>query len=259
MDGIADARLDIGGNNPPSAIDSAAEIVANAEAFIIECPEITDADLAKEAQGYVEQLRACKASLAAALKIEIAPHDEAIVSVKARYKGPADEVQTAGTKLLALSSAWLQKERTRIAAEKAAQEAEARRLREEAERIRREAEDAARDSAADAQAAEDAAARAAEASAANRTAREAERVALKKPEAVTIKGETARRAMTLRTYWSAVVTDEAAAIEAYKDHPTVRKATLDAALRVANEAARVAKSETAAPAGFRFVKDERAS
>lgn len=258
MDTATDPRLAVGANNPPSAIDSALEVLSTAKAWIETSPEILDANMAKEAGDLVTQLRASKASLAAALKVDLAPHDEAIASVKAQYKGPTDEVQAAGTKLLALSSAWLQKERARIAAEKAAQEAEARRLREEAEAARREAEDAARDSAADAAAAEEAAARAAEASAANRTAREAERVAFKKPEAAAIKGDTAKRAMTLRVYWSAVVTDEAAAIETYRDHPTVRKATLDAALRVANEAARMAKSESGAPAGFRFVKDERA-
>lgn len=259
MDTMTDSRLEIGGNNPPSAIESALEIVSAASAWTKAVPEIFDAETAKEAGDHVTKLRAAKASLASALKVDLAPHEEQIAGVKALYKDPSDQVQTLGAQILSMSSAWLQKERARIAAEKAAQEAEARRLREEAERARREAEEAARDSVADAAAAEDAAARAAEASAANRTAREAERVAYKKPEAAAIKGDTAKRAMTLRVYWSAVVTDEAAAIEAYRDHPTVRKATLDAALRVANEAARVAKSETAAPAGFRFVKDERAT
>lgn len=259
MTDTTEASPDLGHNNPPSAIDAAAEVVLTAEAFIVECPEILDADQAKEAGGLVEQLRAARKTLTSALKSDMAPHDQAIADLKAEYKPVANQIDANGVSLMKMSSAWLQKERARIAAEKAAQEAEARRLREEADRIRREAEEAARDSVADASAAEEAARAAAEASAANRTAREAERVAFKKPEAATIKGDTAKRAMRLTTYWSAVVTDEAAAIETYRDHPTVRAATLAAALKVANEAARVAKSETAAPAGFRFVKDERAS
>ncbi len=256
---LPDRRLDIGGNGPPSAIDSAQDLIAAATQWLNDREAIEDTDAAKEAADHVERLRGAKKALAAAIKIDLAPHEAVIQSVKSRYDVPAAAIENRLTLLLQRSAAWLQKERTRIAAEKAAQEAEARRLREEADRIRREAEEAARNSAADARDAEEAARVAAEASAANRTAREAERAAYKKPEAAAIKGDTAKRAMTLRVYWSAVVTDEAAAIEAYKDHPTVRKATLDAALRVANEAARVAKSETAAPAGFRFVKDERAS
>lgn len=274
-----DARLDIGGNNPPGKIELelAASRISEAEAFIIECPEIADADMANEAQGFVDQLRASKKDLAAAQKVEISPHDEAIAEVKTKYRDPLGTIEVTLKALLDKTGAWLVKERARIAAEKAAQEAEARRLREEAERLERERIEAARKaeeerrrvveaetaSAADTERVEaerqeaiDAGNRAAEAA---RTAKAAERAAEKKPEVAAIKSAPAQRAMTLRTYWSAVVVDEAAAIESYKDHPAVRKAALAAALQVANEAARTSKNEAAAPLGFRFVKDERAS
>ena len=92
-----------------------------------------------------------------------------------------------------------------------------------------------------------------------KTAKLAERAAVKKkPEVAAIKAAPTQRAVTLRVYWSAVVTDETAAIDSYKDHPTVRKAALAAALQVANEAARTSKDEAAAPLGFRFIKEERA-
>ncbi len=179
--------------------------------------------------------------------------------MKARYREPVSMVDTAIGTLLGKSSVWLTKERERIAAEKAAQEAEARRLREEADRLRREAEQANAKLAADAEEAEAAANRAAEASEAARTAKAAERVAERKPEVAAIKSEPARRAMTLRTYWSAAIVDEAAALASYTDHPVVRKAALAAALQVAGEAARTLKNEAAAPPGFRFIKEERAS
>lgn len=275
---LTNPRLEIGGNNPPpSALESALILTIRANAWLLGCPEITDADAAREAGEMVEKLRATKKNLAAALKVDLAPHDQAIADVKAQYREPASKIDAALSDVLARSSAWLVKERARIAAEKAAQEAEARWLREEAERLERERIEAARKadderrrlveaeeaSAADIarveaerQEAIEASERAVEAA---RTAKTAERAAEKKIEVAAIKSEPARRAMTLRTYWSAVVVDEAAAIDSYRDHPTVRKAALAAALQVANEAARTEKREDAAPAGFRFVKEERAS
>lgn len=279
MDGESDARLDIGGNNPPAdktALEIAAELTTEAKEWIAGRPEITDADMAKEASDFVEKLRASKKGLTAAQKAELVPHDEAIAGVKTRYREPATQVDTTLSSLLTLSEAWLKRERARIAAETAAREAEARRLREEADRLERERQEAAQraeeekrrvveaatEEAGDAerveaerQEADAAADRAVEAA---RTAKAAEQLAVKKPEVAAIKGATARRAMGLTTYWSAVVDDEAAALETYKDHPTVRKAALAAALQVANEAARSLKDETKAPLGFRFIKDERA-
>ena len=266
----------IGGNNPPTALESAAEITTTATAWVAERPEITDADMAKEAGEFVEKLRASKRNLAAAQKADLAPHDQAIADVKAQYREPASKLDAALDAVLALSGAWLKKERERIAAEKAAKEAEARRLREEADRAERERLEVARRAEeerrrlVEAEKASDddleraeserreaiaAGERAAEAA---RTAKAAERAAEKKPEVAAIKSEPARRAMTLRTYWSAVITNEAEALAAYQDHPAVRKAALAAVLQAANEAARAAKDEAAAPPGIRFVKEERA-
>ena len=56
---------------------------------------------------------------------------------------------------------------------------------------------------------------------------------------------------------SAVIEDEAAALDSYKDHPTVRKAALAAVLQAANEEARRVKDLDAAPPGIRFVHEER--
>jgi len=272
---LTEARREIGGNNPPTALESAAELTATANGWLADRPEITDAGMAQEAGEIVEKLRTSKKGLAAAQKADLAPHDQAIADVKTAYREPTSQLESALSALLSKSGAWLTKERDRIAAETAAKEAEARRLREEADRLERErvaaaqrAEDEKRriadaeTSTADEEQAEverqeviEAGIRAAEAA---RIAKAAERVAEKKPETAAIKSAPSQRAVTLRTYWTAAVTDETAAIESYKDHPTVRKAALAAALQVANEAARATKDEKAAPPGFRFIKDQRA-
>lgn len=299
MDTLTDLAPDrgIGDNKPPSALDAAIELTSTAASWLADRPEITDADTAKEAGEIVDKLRATKKSLAAAQKDDLAPHDQAIAEIKAQYKEPATKLESALNALLSLSAAWLKRERDRIAAEKAAKEAEARRLREEAERAERERIEAARKLeeerrraaaeeeerrrtaeveqqtelervAAEGQAAADmerveaerqeAARAAAEAEEKAKIAKAAEREALRKTETAAIKSAPAQRAVTLRTYWSAVIEDEAAAIDSYRTHPTVRKAMLDAVLRVANEEARTAKDESKAPLGVRFVKEERA-
>ena len=89
-------------------------------------------------------------------------------------------------------------------------------------------------------------------------AKAAEREAQRRTETAAIKSAPAQRAVTLRTYWSAVIEDEGAAIDSYRTHPTVRKAMLAAVLQAANEDARTAKDESKAPPGVRFVKEERA-
>lgn len=299
MDTLTDLAPDrgIGDNQPPSALDAAIELTSTATTWLADRPEITDAAAAKEAGEIVDRLRATKKSLVAAQKDDLAPHDRAIAEIKAQYKDPAAKLETALNALLALSAAWLKRERDRIAAEKAAQEAEARRLREEAERAEREKIEAQRRLdderrrlaaeeeerrrataaeeqtelervAAESQAAADlerveadrqeAARAAAAAEEKAKAAKAAEREAQRKVETAAIKSAPAQRAVTLRSYWSAVIEDEAAALESYRDHPTVRKAALAAALQAANEDARRLKNLDAAPLGIRFVHEERA-
>ena len=296
---IADGR-GIGDNNPPGKVEleRAAELVTNATEWVDERPEITDADMAKEANALVAKLKDAKKALVASAKAERKPLDDAIAELAAKYKAPAAEVDDAVAKLGTLAGAWLVKERDRIAAEKAAQEAEARRKREEAERIERERIEAQRRLdeerrrmaaeeeerkraaaaeeqtelervAAEGQAAADlerveaerqAAARAAAAAdEANKAAKEAERLAARKTETAAIRtGAVGSRAMTLRTYWSAVIEDEEEAYISYQDHAVVVKARNAAVLQVANEAARATKDESKARPGVRFVKEERA-
>lgn len=298
IDGDAPDR-GIGDNNPPGKLEleRAAELTTTAVDWLAGCSEIIDADMAKEADDLVAKLKDAKKALVASAKAERKPLDDAIAELATKYKAPAASVDDVVAKLAVLAGAWLKKEKDRIAAEKAAREAEARRQREEAERKEREAREAqcrldeerrrlaaeeeerkraaaaeeqtelekvAAESAAQADLErveaerQEAARAAAAAEEANKAAKEAERLAARKPATAAIKGDTSRRAMTLKTYWSAEITDENAAIESFRDHVVVRKAMLDAVLRAANEEARTVKDESKAPPGVRFIKDERA-
>lgn len=274
---VNDARLEVGGNNPPAdktELERAAELMATASDWLASRPEIVDTAEADAAQGFVDKLRASKRGLAAAREGELAPHEAAGAAVKARYRGPLETLEATLKALLEKSGAWILKERNRVAAEKAAQEAEAKRLRDEAdrlererlerERLERERIEAARLDAEpklEAQAEALANAEAADAAviAADTAARIAEKAATKKVAPVAIKAAGAARAMTMRAYWSAEVTDEGEALRSYASHPTVRAECLKVALRLANELARQEKRESAAPPGFRFLKEERAS
>jgi len=280
MDAVTEPRLEIGGNNPPGTLEleRAGTLIENANEWLASRPEIEDTAEADAAQGFVDQLRASKKDLVASQKVELTPFDDAIAEIKAKYRGPLDRLEVALKALLEKSGAWIVRERNRVAAEKAAQEAEAKRLRDEADRLerervererveleRREAE--RRDAEPKAEApAEAEVAKAAETeaadlavSAADTAARIAEKAAGKKVAPVAIKAAGAARAMTLRTYWRAEVTNEAEALASYAKNPIVRQACLDVALRLANELARTEKREEAAPAGFRFIKEERAT
>lgn len=249
-------RLDIGGNNPPTTeLERVAELLETVSPWLASRPELADSAEAEAAHGFVDKLRALKKDVTAAQKTELEPHEAAAAAVKTKYRGPLASIESALKALLDKSGAWIQKERARVAAEKAAQEAEARRLREEAARLERESQEASDRAAADIEAAHEAARAAHLAKVAAKTA---EKVADKPPEKVIIKGAPATRSVSLRAYWRAEVSDEAEALKSFQDHPAVRKAGLEVALRLANEQARTEKREDAAPAGFRFIKEERA-
>lgn len=261
-------------NNPEetAALDRAAELLAKVTEFVTDKPAIHNEDDAKTAAGFVDEIRKIGPDVKADQATELAPHEEAADRVKARYSPTLIDLRARFDLLKAMAGDWLARERKRIADEKAAQLAEARRLREEADRAERERiaarereneealrakQEAERDPVREAEIEaerQEAERRAAET---QKAARDAERAAASKPVAAAIKAGTAR-AMTLTTRWRAVVTDEAAAIESFKDHPDVRAAALAQALKLASATARALKSEQGAPAGFRFIKEETA-
>ncbi|HVY51878.1 MAG TPA: hypothetical protein VHA07_10010 [Devosia sp.] len=253
MDTLPDnPRAVIGANNPPEPIEferlsvEANERIDVANRWLTERPEITDAEMADRAAGFEAQLRGTTKALDDARRAEKKPLEDQLKAIDARYRPLTDLLAKAKDMIVARRNAWLRAEEVRLAREKAAAEAEARRRREEAAAAQRRAEEAARQAGADAlraqQAAEDAARRAAA----------AEQVAAKAPEKAVIKGDYTARAVGLRSNWTAVVTDEAAALRSYGKHPVVRKAALEAALKLAIAEAKAAKDPNAAKPGFRF-------
>jgi hypothetical protein len=244
-----DDRLAIGGNQPPepTPIERGAELVAAANRWTAEVPKIADAEQAGRAQAFIDQLRLETAAVEAAQKAERKPHDEAIVSIRAKYRQPLELLGIALDRMKWLAGGWLDREKARLEREAT----ERRQQAAEAETAARRAREIAAEVGATVEA--EAAARKAEDEA---EALRAE--ALKPTERAAIKGELSARAMSMRVTWRAVITDETKALRHFAKHPVVRRAALDAIVRAASEQARVVKDASKAPPGVRFEKDERA-
>jgi hypothetical protein len=241
-----DAPATVGHNRPPDpSIERAGELVAAANLWLTTVEAIADADQAGRAQTFVDQLRANRTDLDAALKAERKPHDDAIGEIKKRFTTPQGLTGIALRKLLDLLAPWLGKEKQRLADEQAARKVEADRAAVEAERLRREAAGAPDPVEAELRAQQ-----------AAKAAADAAKLAAKKPDRPQIKSDTSPRAMSLRTSWHAEVVDERLALRAFVKNESFRADCLEIAKAMANALARSAKSESAAPAGFRFFKKE---
>ena len=236
-----------GHNRPPepTPIERASELVAAANLWLTTVEAVADADQAGRAQTFVDQLRANRTDLDAALKAERAPHDQAIGEIKTRYTTPQGLTGIALRKLLDLLAPWLQREKTRIADEQAARKAEADRAAADAERLRREAAGAPDPVEAELRAQQ-----------AAKAAADAARLAARKPERAHVKGDMSPRAMGLTTRWHARVVDEKLALKSYAKNELVRATCLEVATRLATQLARSAKSKDAAPPGFEFYTTE---
>jgi hypothetical protein len=236
----------LGHNRPPAPtpLDRAGELVANANRWVAERPSISDEETAGLGQGFVQQLRDCRADLEAALEKEREPLDLALYAVKVRYKDPLAMIDIALGKMGALLAPFLKAKDDRLRAE-----AEQRqRLADEAQQRAEHALERARATGTvEDQLAMERAAEEAEAArkAAGRPAKRAQ-----------VKGDYAPRAMSLKTYWHAEVTDADAALAHYGNDASVRLAALAAATKIASALARELKDERRAPPGFKFVKRE---
>lgn len=234
----------IGDNKPP---ERWAELVDNCNTWSKNVATITSAEQAGRAQAFVDQLRLETAAVEGAWKKEREPHDLALVALRSKYRPPLELLGIALDKMKMLAKDWLDRESVRLAHERA----ERKRLAAEAEAAALKArQDAAR---AGASVEAEAAARKAE-----EAAEEAAALAAKPIERPAIRGELSARAMSMRTTWRAVITDETKALRHFAKHPVVRRAALDAIVRAASEQARTVKDESKAPPGVRFEKEERA-
>jgi hypothetical protein len=236
----------LGHNRPPAPtpLDRATELIANANRWIAERPSITDEETAGLGQGFMQQLRDCRADIEAAQQEEREPHDTAIAAIRARYRDPLALVDIALRKMGELLAPFLKAKDDRL-----------RREAEERNRIALEAQhraDRALERARATGTVEDQLTmeRAAE------EADAARKAAGRAPKRAQLKGDYSPKAMSLREYWSAEVVDDALARQSYAQHPEVLEAQLAAARKIAGREARAAKREDAAPPGFRFVKRE---
>lgn len=219
-------RAVIGGNKPPSPIDDwlprNAKLVEAADIWLkaLEQPvgdgkpplrKITTEDQAAKAQDFIEQIRKEWKACDDARKAENKPHDDAIKANNEAFRPLLSALEVIANLLKPLQSAWLQEVERR-------QNEERIRLAREAEQKRKDAE-AAAVKAAQATSVQDVIK-------ADRAQREAEqaaaaaRVAQKaKPQ---VHGDYSTRAASLKTYWSAKITDYDKALQHYGKTDKVR-------------------------------------
>lgn len=243
-----DAPRELGHNRPPpsDALERAADLVANANRWRSERPEIADEEQAGKAQEFVTQLRLVRDDLEADQKTETEPYESLIYAIKLRYRDPRDLVRLALDGMQKLSTQWLDKVKAR--------------LQREADERRREADEAAQraNKAITAAVTE----RTVEADlAAQRATEEAVRLkkaAAKPVERPSVKGDYSNRAMGLRQFWHAEIINEQDALRSYAKHPKIREAALIAVRRQANLDARSEKDASKAPKGVKFVATEKA-
>lgn len=230
---------------PPDPIGRADALIANANRWIAERPEIIDAEMAGIAQDFVKQLRENRDDLDAALKAERQPLDLAVAAIRVKYRTPLELIGIALQRMAVKLKPWLDREQARLDAEAE----ERRRTAAEAARRAEEALKAAEQSGTVESELE--ARRAQEQQAA------AAKAAAKPPARARVKGDLSSKAMTMKTTHFAVVIDEADALRSFAKAPSVREVALIEATRLASALAREAKGDASrCPKGFEFRRKE---
>lgn len=195
------AAAGIGHNLPPDPHALARirvnDLVTTANRWLHERPELVDTEMAAKADDFMNQLTAEIKAVEAQRKALLAPHEEAVKSIREAWKPLIDLLETAKGLFAPKLRAWLQKERDRKEAERKAAEAEALAKMQAAEDARRAAEEHISVEAA-------LKARQAEEDANAAIARTAQ--ASTRPQ---VKGNFAPRARTLRRTWRFRVLDAA--------------------------------------------------
>lgn len=248
MTDILDDEPREGHNKPPpsDALERAADLVANANRWRSERPEIANDEQAGKAQEFVTQLRAVRDDLEADQKTETEPYESLINDVKRRYRDPRDLVRLALDGMQKLSTIWLDK----VKAVQLREQQDRDRLAAEAvEKAREAIEAAATIGTVEAEL---------NARRATEHAQHAVKAADKPLPRAQIKGDYSNRAMGLRQFWHAEITNEQDALRSYAKHPKIREAALIALKRQANLDARNEKDASKAPKGVKFVATEKA-
>ncbi|MCF8533871.1 MAG: hypothetical protein K9G48_12765 [Reyranella sp.] len=260
-DGPDDARLGLGGNNPPepTPIERAETLIGNANRWIGERPRIEDADQMSKAEGFILQLRAEDAAAYAAMRAEKLPLEEQINAIGKKYADTRAKLDIALQAMNAKKTAWLQWQQL-------VNDAEKENERFDAAALKKIADDAAALAASETATVEQRLA----AETTQRAAAVAEKSAAKAPEVARVSSDFSTKRTGLRTYWharlkptsegdvKARVAMEKEVLTFFAKDPEGRAAMVAACLAVAEKRAKAAKNPAAAPPGIEFYSDAKA-
>jgi hypothetical protein len=243
----------IGHNMPPAeaspeaiaALARSDQLTATVNRWLAERPQIADSEQAAAAQLLIDQLRVTALDLDTTAKADRKPYEAAIFLIRARFTPHVERVDIGLRAMLSKMSDWLQRERHRLADERAAKAKAAADAIAHAERLRREADQTG--ATVEQQQQADQAMRSA-----NASVKQANAV----PDRPQVKGDYAKRAMSLRSNWKARVTDPQLALKHYAKHPAIREAALKAIAKVASDHAKSVKGTGTPPPGCEFYNDE---
>lgn len=249
MDTLLNPAAIMGNNNPPDALlVEANERIDAANKWLVERPEIVDDEIADKAGGFKSQIAATRKALDDRRLDEkrafLADQDET-------YKSPLDLLQRAFDAIDGKIRAYLKAKDAKIAEERRKQEAEAERLRLEAAEAVRKAEEEAKTKGGDVLRSQ------AAAEALTKKAEETAALAARPIAFAAVKGTYTQRAITLRTYWDAEITDLNAAFKHYKKRDVLQAAIKQAIHTIAKAEATFEKDASKAPPGVRFFSEER--
>lgn len=242
-------------NNPPDPLIVEADgRIDTANKWLTERAEITDAEMADKAAFFISQVDATYKALDGQRmdekRVFLADQDK-------KYKTPLSLLERAKDKLVVLRRVWLKKEQDRIDAERAAAQKKIDDARKAAEEAQARADkEAAKKKGGDVLRTEIAAEEAKAAIA------EAEEAAAAVPDRAQIKGAYTTKAVGLRDYWSAEISDLSEAFKYYNAKKNPHRATLAAAIRetiqgIADKEAKLLKDKTKAPPGITFNMEKR--
>lgn len=249
-----EARHSIGANNPPVPIFDelsalSAPLIANANLWLRERPEIIDEETAIKAAQFEDQLKAIVKKSEAARVSEKKPHDDAAAAVQQKWRGLMNPAETCLTLFKPRLDAYSRRKKAAI--EKAEREA-----REEAERKRQQAAEAVRlaDELAEQATKGELAGTSVDVVGAQIEAQEAvvaSKAADKEVRTIASTPSNIQgfaRARSVRTDWKAEVADYPKALKHFKEHPDV-KAVIQS---LANALARSPVSREMPVPGVRF-------
>jgi hypothetical protein len=134
--------VEIGHNNPPSAIDMAREAIKPLATFLAANPVIQDHEAAREAKLFLDRVKSTIGDLDAAKEAEAKPHHTAWKAALDKFKPATEYVTKLQGELKTRLAAYIKAEEAKRAAELEAArkaQAEAEAAAREAERIEQEA------------------------------------------------------------------------------------------------------------------------